>query len=174
MSLDPSLSLNPFEFKKVTMFTSAEDSDFYLNAFQAMVPWQKFALAPNSRLVYRWGESPLPELDGVIERLISKLSALENLTVRGIFLNLYKNGQDHCPFHRDQYGTDVYTLSLGSTRDFLLKPDDVTQKTQTIKLYSGDLYYMAKEIHSKYRHSIPKRAGVSEPRISIVFFTNKF
>lgn len=103
----------------------------------------------------------------------SKLSAHEGVSIQGIFFNLYQNGSDHCPYHRDQYGTDVYTLSLGAQRGFLLKPDDKTQKTISDTLKSGDLYFMDEQIHKTHKHSIPKRVGVNDPRISIVFFTTK-
>jgi alkylated DNA repair dioxygenase AlkB len=89
----------------------------------------------------------------------------------GIFLNLYKDGEDYCPYHRDQYGKDVYTISLGATRDLLLKPDEKGKETEKYTLKSGDMYYMANELHKTHRHSIPKRKNMNQTRISVVFFT---
>ena len=67
------------------------------------------------------------------------------------------------------YDTDVYTISLGSSRDLLIKQDGKGTKSEKIKLDSGDLYFMDERLHRNHTHSIPKRAN-SGRRISVVFF----
>lgn len=44
-------------------------------------------------------------------------------------------------------------------------------RTVKLTLSSGDLYYMARDVHNNYRHSIPKRKNKNGTRISIMFFT---
>ena len=133
------------------------------NAFS----WCPFAPAPKSRLVCQW-ENKHRFADDIIVQLIQNLEQKEGKVV-GVFLNLYRTGEDYCPYHKDRYGTDNYTLSLGATRDFLIQSDD---KSETIKYESasGDLYYMANSLHDNYKHSIPKRKKVGEKCISILFY----
>lgn len=159
------------KLKHVSAFLSKDTADTALEVLQACIPWGKFALSPNSRKVCQW-KPGVSDADIIILNIKDQLEQTENVTVHGVFLNLYQNGNDHCPYHRDQYGTDVYTVSLGATRDLLVKPDGLG-KTQKITLKSGDLYYMAESLHKDHKHSIPKRSGVLKPRISIVFFTTK-
>jgi len=145
---------------------------------QALLPWTTFAPSPKSRKVWRW-DRPIgdPAIDGIFTELIYELekSCRDNgspVTVEGgIFCNLYRDGDDYCPYHKDQYGCDVWTLSLGSTRDFLVKKDGTGTRADSWTLKSGDMYFMSKNLHKDHRHSIPVRKGRPGSRISIVFFT---
>lgn len=156
-------------FKHTPKFLNTTEAETGLEVLQACIPWEQFPIAPNSRRVYRWRPGTC-DADGLLLQLQYRLEATEGVHVHGIFLNLYENGNDYCPYHKDQYGTDVYTISLGASRDLLIKPDHLGQ-TIKITLNSGDLYYMPKSLHIGHKHSIPKRTGVFKPRISIVFFT---
>ena len=89
---------------------------------------------------------------------------------KDMFLNYYQDGSDYCPYHADVYNCDTITLSLGATRDFLVKENGKGTKASKYTLTTGDLYYMPHSIHKTYKHSIPVRKGVSEGRISILFF----
>lgn len=130
--------------------------------------WQIWEYAPKSRKIARFGPWDLPN---ELRRLIALIETnFEVKIMKQAFLNYYANGEDYCPYHRDQYGTDTYTVSLGATRDFLLKPDHPELPTEKFTLESGDLYLMEKAVHDGHRHSVPKRKGVTEPRISILLF----
>lgn len=149
------------------------DSEFANYTMSVLVNglnWTTFALAPKSRLVcgpIHFG-STRSEADLVLLQLIEMLQIQCHRKVVGIFVNYYRDGKDYCPYHRDTYGLDTYTLSLGASRDFLLKPDN-GGATIKVKLDPGDLYYMPNSVHLTHKHSIPKRAGAG-PRVSILFF----
>ncbi len=92
-----------------------------------------------------------------------------SVKVKGMFANLYQNGQDKCPYHKDSYEADVITLSCGVTRDFYTKSDKTSEVT-SYTVEDGDIVYFNKEWNTKNKHSIPQRMKIKDPRISLVFF----
>ena len=123
-------------------------------------------------MVSVWDGRVVSVSDNIIDILVNRLQDEKHVIVQGVFLNLYRDGNDYCPYHADKYGTDVYTISFGETRDILIKPNASGTKSVKITLKSGDMYYMAKELHDTHKHSVPKRKNVGKTRISMVFFTN--
>lgn len=105
--------------------------------------------------------------------IIDMKEKIENefgMKVRGVFLNLYKDGDDYAPYHRDSYGGNgVFTVSVGGKREFLTK-NDKTGKITKYMLEDGDLFFFNSEFNKQHKHSIPKRKKLNNPRISIVFF----
>lgn len=150
-------------------FISKDSANEYVSIIESEIVWTRFKKSPKSRLVSIWYPGNTRLVDMIIEQIINKIQTTYNTKIIGIFLNLYKNGNDYCSYHRDQYDSDVFTVSFGETRDLLLKPDDKT-KTKNIKLESGDLYFMSQFFQTKNKHSIPKRKKSGGKRISIVFF----
>lgn len=157
---------------KYPEFIDPSTADNYMDLFRLRVDWVTFSPSPNSRLVQRW----VPEnCDDLINDIIFDLiKILKNVChvkeCSGVFMNNYINGEDYCPYHKDQYNCDVYTLSLGSSRDLLIKRDGAGQRAERFSLDSGDLYYMSEKLNEDYKHSIPKRKNIKGPRISLVFF----
>lgn len=155
-------------------FIDQERASCILNALQALLPWTTFEPSPNSRRVWRWDKSTGESIiDGIFIELVHELQQQCQVQVHSIFCNLYRDGNDYCPYHNDSYGCDVWTLSLGDTRDFLVKPDGIGTRSQSWTLKSGDMYFMDKRLHKDHRHSIPVRKGCKGSRISIVFFTTR-
>lgn len=154
-------------------FINKNRAEFLLNALQALLPWTSFAPSPKSRKVWR-SEGPTGDqtIDTIFLELTKDLQQHCGGQVQGIFCNLYETGEDYCPYHKDQYGCNVWTLSLGDARDFLVKKDGTGTKADTYNLKSGDLYFMDNRLHKTHRHSIPTRKSRKGSRISVVFFTN--
>lgn len=148
-----------------------DDADC-LQILEKQIQWQSFGPSPKSRRVAIWNGSENTLAESIISNMVYELQSRLRVVVRGVFLNLYKDGNDYCPYHKDQYGTDVYTISLGETRDLLIKSDAKGSRAMKITLESGDLYYMPKELHVDHKHSVPKRKNATGTRISVVFFTN--
>ena len=146
--------------------------DNFLQILEEQIEWQSFGPSPKSRRVAAWNGDENTTAEIIISNLVVELQTKMNVKVQGVFLNLYRDGNDYCPYHKDRYGTDVYTISLGETRDLLIKSDKKGSKAMKITLESGDLYYMSKELHINHKHSVPKRKKSNGTRISIVFFTN--
>lgn len=153
----------------VKEFIPKDSANEYIGIIESEIVWTRFKSSPKSRLVSTWCPGGDRMVDLIIEQFVNKIQINYNTKIMGVFLNLYKNGDDYCSYHRDQYNTDVFTISIGESRDLLLKPDDKT-KTSTIKLDSGDLYFMSQLFQTKNKHSIPKRKKITGKRISVVFF----
>jgi alkylated DNA repair dioxygenase AlkB len=87
---------------------------------------------------------------------------------------LYRDGRDSVAWHGDTIGrgkstdTIVAILSLGSSRNFLLRPrgGGVTIKHQ---VGHGDLLVMGGSCQRTWEHAVPKTARPVGPRISIQF-----
>ena len=87
---------------------------------------------------------------------------------------LYRDGRDSVAWHGDTIGrgkstdTIVAILSLGSARNFLLRPrgGGVTIKHQ---VGHGDLLVMGGSCQRTWEHAVPKTARPVGPRISIQF-----
>jgi alkylated DNA repair dioxygenase AlkB len=156
-----------FHFK-INNFIPVEDAKVYFDILSKSVAWETFKPSPNSRKVYKY--KPPTIIDPLIHHLISRIESEYKTSVKGVFMNIYEDGNDHCPYHKDMYGMDVFTISLGSTRDLLIKRDGKNTKATKITLNSGDLYFMDERLHLNHKHSIPKRTRVLGSRISVVFF----
>lgn len=120
-----------------------------------------------------------------------KIKRLTGETFNYAYLNYYRDGKDHVGFHADkeevlEEGSTIASLSLGATRDFVIRhikdtrlaqdmSDDklrleaLEAAKQTIPLKSGSLLLMKKQTQKIYHHHVPKRLNVKSPRINITF-----
>lgn len=120
-----------------------------------------------------------------------KIKLLTGETFNYAYLNYYRDGKDSIGFHSDkeeilEEGSTIASLSLGATRDFVIRhikdtrlaqdmSDDklrlkaLEAAKQTIPLKSGSLLLMKKQTQKIYHHHVPKRLNVKSPRINITF-----
>ena len=63
----------------------------------------------------------------------------------------------------------IASLSLGGSRDFLMKHKDDAKRKEKFPLESGDMLVMQGSTQSKWLHSIPKRTSSVQPRVNITF-----
>jgi alkylated DNA repair dioxygenase AlkB len=89
-----------------------------------------------------------------------------------VFCNLYQNGDNYIGWHADDepgLASDVIaSISLGATRDFKVRRNS-DKKVWTYPLAHGDLAVMYDDCQEKYKHSLPKRKKVTEPRINLTY-----
>ena len=158
-------------------FLSVADAQTLFNRLLHHVPWQQVTWngRPFKRLVYR--ASPDDPIYQSLNNIIHSLEANGINTPKGIFLNLYRDENDLTPYHKDTYGVDIFTLSLGATRTLRFKPDNRDLRSFDYRINSGDLYGFTQAINATHQHMIPKptKKQLEEPawqgaRISIVFF----
>ena len=151
-------------------YLTEEQATDYFHMLEEMLPWQtvKWQAGRNlPRLVCSYEPESLISMEHLIE-LIEKAF---NVGVTGVWCNFYRNGNDYTPPHKDSYNADVYTLSLGGTRKCVFEEDSTGAKT-TYVLKNGDILFFDTATNATHKHSIPKAAN-ADPRISVVFFTQK-
>jgi alkylated DNA repair dioxygenase AlkB len=106
----------------------------------------------------------------IIIDLKNKIENEYGFRIKGIFVNLYKDGSNYTPYHKDTYGgTGIFTVSVGGSRQFSVKNDNSKEVTKYI-LEDGDLFYFNSKFNEENKHSITLTKKNVEPRISIVFF----
>jgi alkylated DNA repair dioxygenase AlkB len=146
------------------------------------IPFHEMAWATGRnlpRLVYRYDpnaplQAILTEMEEtppnirVLDALIRRIEVESGRKIMGVFCNHYRDGSDYTPPHQDSYGFDVFTLSLGGSRDCHFHPLS-GGPADKYTLMNGDLLFFNLAANEVYKHSIPKRAS-AEPRISLVFF----
>lgn len=111
--------------------------------------------------------------EGAVVEAARLLSLQYGVEYDGLWLNLYRNGDDSTAWHRDRHSCRrpeciVPVLTLGATRRFLIKPRN-GGKSLVFKPGSGDLIVMGGRAQQDWIHSVPKDPAVSAPRISINF-----
>lgn len=103
-------------------------------------------------------------------------------------MSYYANGTDSISYHSDDErflgpNPSIASLSLGATRDFLMKykpinpkegepaPEQNSKPPLKLALGSGDMVLMRGQTQANWLHSIPKRKGKGsqEGRINITF-----
>lgn len=145
---------------------------------EILQPRLTFACGDSSVKEHRYSGISVPvipwtsELLSPIRDYCKRINDLIEGDFNACLLNYYRDGQDSIGHHSDREGTDlikkVATISLGGTRDFLLKHK--TEKTLIKQpLSNGDLVLMLGRTQEEYTHSIPTRAKQNEPRISLTY-----
>lgn len=116
--------------------------------------------------------------------LNNTISAVLNYQLNYCLLNYYKDGNTKLGFHADDEksmvnGSPIISISFGSTRDFQIKPSSAEGKrkweelglnnSMNIELGNGDLLCMGGNMQKNYKHAVPIRKKVKDPRISLTF-----
>lgn len=145
----------------------------------------------NARALDRWGsyheswvrvDEPPEILRKCCEKLRKDFNLSEN-GVNSILVNYYYDGENtYIPAHRDttnslEDGSQIFCLSLGCSRDFILCPNedvgkyeknDITQ-IKAWQVNHGDLFALGQKTNDDYCHVVPKDPTVKNLRISIIF-----
>ena len=128
--------------------------------------------------VYRWsGIEMRPEpWTARLEAVRRRVEARAGSRFNSLLLNLYRNGDDTVGWHADDEPTlgrrpVIASLSLGATRDFVLRPvgGDGRQKKRTLALEHGSLLLMSGDTQSNWQHCVPRRKRVKDARINLTF-----
>jgi alkylated DNA repair dioxygenase AlkB len=96
-----------------------------------------------------------------------------NVPVNFVLVNLYVDGKDYIGWHSDDEGdlcktAPIFSLSLGATRDFQLR-HKVSGQTFEQPLRSNSMTVMYPPCQRAYKHQIPKRLKVKDPRLNLTF-----
>lgn len=117
----------------------------------------------------------------ILQNIKKKVEEFTGKKFNFVLINRYKDGNSYIGWHADdekQLGDRPYVVgvSLGEPRDFQLKPKDFVPKDFksaelpiNIKLESGSIVVMEHPTNDSWKHSVPKRSRVKNPRISLTF-----
>lgn len=167
-------------------YTHAE-ADALLNHFLRATAWRQ------DTLVLYGKEHPLPRLtqwygDGAYKysgiRMVpepwtqalllvkSEAESASDARFNSVLLNYYRDGSDTVGWHADdepELGLKpvIASVSLGATRDFMLRHNTKNLKT-TIPLEHGSLLLMTGSTQANWQHSLPRRVNVG-PRVNLTF-----
>jgi len=115
-----------------------------------------------------------PTLHQMIETALRSHPLFENSQYESVWINHYRNGQDHTPYHQDSYDASVMMISVGAPRTLLTKQvsqgGEPVPRAQSWQCEDGDVTVFTPEWNDRHQHSVPKRTRVDEGRISIVVF----
>lgn len=121
--------------------------------------------------------TPLPWTVNLLQ-IKHAIEIASDTAFNSVLLNLYRNEQDSMGWHADneielEKKPCIASLSLGETRQFLLKPNNQqakqSQKRCQINLTHGSLLLMEADTQSHWLHSIPKEKSVCKARINLTF-----
>lgn len=169
----------------------AAQADVLLAALQAEIDWQPLrlrlfgreVLAPrlaawlgDADATYRYsGMRFLPRpWTATTAQLRDELAARFGIDCNSVLANLYRDGRDSMGWHSDdepELGVEpvIASLSFGATRSFRLRSRAGTGAGLTLELGHGSLLLMAGRTQTLYRHALPRRTRVREPRINLTF-----
>lgn len=89
-------------------------------------------------------------------------------------VNLYRDGRDRLGWHADDEkaiapGSCIASLSLGAERPFQLRRRIARSPVHEVLLGDGSLLLMHGATQRLYKHQLPARARITEPRFNITF-----
>ena len=89
-------------------------------------------------------------------------------------LNFYRDGHDSLAMHHDRthdlvVGAPIAILSLGASRDMLIRRQDKGARAVRITLETGSLLVMSHASQFTHEHGIPKTTRQTGPRISCAY-----
>lgn len=116
----------------------------------------------------------LPIEHPYLQRLLSFVQQHSGQPYQQILVNWYMNGNEYISEHSDNEsqlvsGSSIYSFSFGATRDFVVKSKSKTwfPDRYVFSLSHDTVMIMGGNMQQYYKHGVPKRLRVHEPRINI-------
>lgn len=118
-------------------------------------------------------QHPAEPMTAALLAIKIKLENLTNAPFNSVLLNWYRSGADAMGWHADnepELGKNpvIASLSLGATRQFVLKHNQLPQK-EYFDLHHGSLLVMRGATQHHWKHALPRSKKVLEGRINLTF-----
>lgn len=109
--------------------------------------------------------------DSYLAKVQAWVQAHSRLNYQQLLANYYRDGQDYISMHSDSEaglvpGAPIYSISLGATRPFVLQSIDRKTKVE-LTLSDGQVLIMGGTLQTYYKHGLPKRKRITQPRINL-------
>ncbi|OED38391.1 hypothetical protein AB833_19595 [Chromatiales bacterium (ex Bugula neritina AB1)] len=170
-------------------FLERQCADSLFDLFQKTLLWQRSTVTlfgkqhAIPRLNAWYGDQPYQysgtqfaarELTTELSELKSQLQRLTELRFNSVLANLYRCGADRVGWHRDNEKSlgpepQIASISLGSTRRFLLREKLKPKNKIAINLAGGSLLLMRGATQIRWEHSLPATKTPVGPRINLTF-----
>lgn len=155
---------------------SAKESGELFELAVAQAPWKheqmwmydKMVDVPRKSAYYGADCPPL------LEEVKQRIEALLDYRFSNVSLNYYRDGRDSVAWHSDRVealrpNPTIALLSLGSTRQMLLRTKERPRTSFAIDLDPGSVFVMSGASQTYWEHTIPKTSRPADSRISIAF-----
>lgn len=165
-------------FEKSLVYNS--ESQVIINGKQVKIPRKQIAYGEPG-ISYHFSGTEVKtndwnkddEICKTICRIKERAELLSNTKFNFVLINRYNDGDDYIGFHSDDEkdlvkNSPIVGVTIGAERDFILKSNS-TNKKHTLRLHSGSMIIMHSPTNKYWKHSVPKRASVKAPRISLTF-----
>lgn len=109
-----------------------------------------------------------------IEAIREKIRACYGGDYNSVLLNRYANARDSVSWHSDDEPEmdsthPIASLSLGASREFLIRSTADRKALRTYTLTPGSLLLMPPGFQERYQHCVPKSKAPCGPRINLTF-----
>lgn len=114
---------------------------------------------------------PMP---GPLLRMQNRLIRDTGLALNSLLANLYRDGSDSMGWHSDDEKSlgecpQIASLSLGATRNFMLRNKKNNTTRHKLELKHGSLLLMLGECQQQWQHALPKTKRIKHERINLTF-----
>ena len=188
------IALPEAEIEYYSSFLSASESQLLFEQLLAETAWRQEKIRVFGRihatprlscwvgdagLDYRYSNLTMQPVawSQALRSINLKLSEATGHQFNSVLINYYRHGKDSNGWHSDnepELGENpvIASISLGASRDFLLRNKADHKLKYSIPLHAGSLLLMSGTTQSCWQHSIPKRAH-ADARINLTFRTIK-
>lgn len=161
-------------FGQIAISTEWRDDTITLYGKTHAVPRRHQWFADSSACVYTFsGITMQPQAwSPVLERVRHFVQLATGERFNAALVNLYVDGGHTVGWHSDDevgVGSTIASVSLGATRDFVLRRVDNHADKRAVKLVDGSLLVMRGKTQEQWQHALPRRKNVTEPRINVTF-----
>jgi len=117
-----------------------------------------------------------PTYSAIVQRVASYFGVR---VVRSL-VNLYRDGEDWCNLHSDQYHQGGYPIDLtvgssfGDTRRLVWVEKDNDRHRIELPQRNGDVFAFSDYINRAWRHMVPREAPGCGPRISVIVWCSRY
>lgn len=172
------------------------DHEIWYQLINESVNWQKFMVKVYGRMVeqpresfymaddghpYKYSgidrppekwEVAIVEMKKILNKLMTEIEP-EHPPLNAVLGNKYSDGTDYIGSHSDNESdlnplAFIVSVSLGSSRDFIFTHKTTKQKVK-ICLKPGSIILMGGDCQKNWKHEVPKRLKVKDPRINLTF-----